>query len=205
MKSTEAKGKTVDEAIFNGLSELGLSIDEVTIKIIEEGSKGIFGLGKSAKVLLTENEGLQKKAEVFLNGVLTRMGLSTELVSREDNEHIKIEILGKTIGMLIGRRGETLDALQYLTSLVVNKDNATYKKVMLDTEDYRKKREDTLVKLAKRLAQKTKKSGTKTVLEPMNPYERRILHATLQSDPAIETYSEGEEPFRRVIIDLKKH
>lgn len=204
MKSTEAKGKTVDEAIFNGLNELGLSIDEVKIQILEEGSRGFFGIGKNAKVLLTVNEGLQKKAESFLSGVLNHMGLNSQLVTREDDEHLQIEIISKTIGMLIGRRGETLDALQYLTSLVVNKDNAAYKKVMLDTEDYRKKREETLVKLAKRLAQKTKKMGTRTVLEPMNPYERRILHATLQSDPAIETYSEGEEPFRRVIIDLKK-
>lgn len=204
MKSTEAKGKTVDEAIFNGLNELGLSIDEVKIQILEEGNKGIFGIGKYARVLLTENEGLQKKAESFLFGVLSRMGLNSQFVTREDDEHIRIEIIGKTIGTLIGRRGETLDALQYLTSLVVNKDNVTYKKIMLDTEDYRKKREETLIKLAKRLAQKTKKTRIKTVLEPMNPYERRILHATLQSDPAVETYSEGEEPFRRVVIDLKK-
>jgi spoIIIJ-associated protein len=205
MKSTEAKGKTVDEAIFNGLSDLGLSIAEVEIKILEEGSKGIFGLGKNARVLLTEKEGLQKKAEDFLSGLFKLMGLNTELLSREDDEHIKIEILGNTAGILIGRRGETLDAIQYLTSLVVNKDNEGYKKIMIDTEDYRKKREETLVKLAKRLAQKTRKSGTRTVLEPMNPYERRILHATLQSDPGVETYSEGEEPFRRVIIDIKKN
>jgi spoIIIJ-associated protein len=205
MKSTEAKGKTVDEAIFNGLNELGLSIDEVKIQILEEGSKGIFGLGKSARVLLTEKEGMQRKAEDFLNGLFNYMGLNTQLVTREDDENIKIDIMGKTAGILIGRRGETLDAIQYLTSLVVNKDNEGYKKIMIDTEDYRKKREETLVKLAKRLAQKTKKSGTRTVLEPMNPYERRILHATLQSYPSVETYSEGEEPFRRVVIDIKKH
>jgi spoIIIJ-associated protein len=205
MKSTEAKGKTVDEAIFNGLSELGLSIDEVKIEILEEGSKGFLGIGKNARVLLTEKEGLQKKAEEFLSGLLMRMDMKADLLTREDDESIKIEILGKTMGSLIGRRGETLDALQYLTSLVVNKDNEAYKKVMLDTEDYRKKREETLVKLARRLAQKTKKTGTRTVLEPMNPYERRILHATLQNDPAIETHSEGEEPFRRVIIDLKRN
>jgi spoIIIJ-associated protein len=143
-------------------------------------------------------------AEKFLYGLFERMGINVALNSEAENDLLKIDMSGRSMGMLIGRRGETLDSLQYLTSLVLNNGREAYTKVMLDTENYRRKREDALKKLAVRLADKVLKSGKKVVLEPMNPYERRILHATLQDHEGITTYSEGEDPFRSVVVALKQ-
>ena len=143
-------------------------------------------------------------AEKFLYGLFERMGINVTLKSEKlQDDILRIDMSGRAMGMLIGRRGETLDALQYLTSLVSNNGKEEYLKVMLDTENYRKKREEALKRLALRLADKVVKSGKKVVLEPMNPYERRILHATLQDHPGITTYSEGEDPFRSVVVALK--
>jgi spoIIIJ-associated protein len=200
----EFKGKTVDEAIFVGLEELGLGIDQVSIEILNEGSKGFLGIGKSAVVRMTAKEAKKESAEDFLNRLFLLMGVSATASAAEAEDKILIDITGDTTGMLIGRRGETLDALQYLTSLVVNRKAENYKRVVIDTENYREKREQTLVKLAGRIASKVSKTGKRVVLEPMNPYERRILHATLQDRSDIETISEGEEPYRRVIIKKKK-
>lgn len=200
MKEIEVKGKTVDEAIFNGLKELGLGIDQVEIEILHEGSKGLFGLGKSALVKLTQKQSRAGEVENFLNGLFERMNVTATCKAEENENAILGEISGDSTGMLIGRRGETLDALQYLTSLVINKGSQDYKRITLDTENYRSKREETLVRLANRLAGKVARTGRRVALEPMNPYERRILHATLQSNPDVETMSEGEEPNRRVII-----
>jgi spoIIIJ-associated protein len=256
MDYIESKGKTVDEAVFSGLIKMDLSIDEVDIEILDEGS----GLFKNAKVRLTKKadasvpgviETAEEKAdkadrideiqerprvdkpradrsrsdrpprraaapsepvvvkapendaEAFLLGLFERMGVQVALESKQEDGVLKIDMSGRTMGMLIGRRGETLDALQYLTSLVINNGKEDYTKVMLDTEDYRKKREDTLKRLAARLADKVQKSGKRVVLEPMNPYERRILHATLQDYAKVYTYSEGEDPFRSVVVALK--
>jgi spoIIIJ-associated protein len=146
----------------------------------------------------------QNDAEKFLYGLFERMGMSVALKSTNaEDDILRIDMSGRAMGMLIGRRGETLDALQYLTSLVLNNGKESYMKVMLDTENYRKKREEALKHLAVRLADKVIKSGKRVVLEPMNPYERRILHATLQDHPGITTYSEGEDPFRSVVVALK--
>ncbi len=142
-------------------------------------------------------------AEKFLLGLFEKMGLHVRLKSSSEEGMLKVDLSGRGMGMLIGRRGETLDALQYLTSLVVNNGKEDYTKIMLDTEDYRKKREDTLRRLAARLADKVQKSGKRVVLEPMNPYERRILHSTLQDYDKVYTYSEGEDPFRSVVVALK--
>ena len=132
------------------------------------------------------------------------MSLDAKCVTVQNGEIDKIVIQGNDTAALIGRRGETLDAIQYLTGLVMNRGKQDYKKVMLDTENYREKREEALVRLANRIAQKVVKTGRKVTLEPMNPYERRILHSTLQSHPKVETVSEGEEPYRRVIIRMKR-
>jgi spoIIIJ-associated protein len=145
------------------------------------------------------------EAEKFLLGLFSHMGLGVRLESKSEDGILKIDLSGKGMGLLIGRRGETLDALQYLTSLVVNSGKEDYTKIMLDTEDYRKKREDTLRRLAARLADRVIKSGKRVVLEPMNPYERRILHATLQDYDKVFTYSEGEDPFRSVVVALRGH
>lgn len=144
-----------------------------------------------------------KKAYEFLRNVTHMMGVDVDIRMLEEENHITVEMTGDTLGVLIGRRGETMDALQYLTSLTVNKDKEDYTRVSLDVEHYRAKREETLRKLALRMANRARKSGRRVVLEPMNPYERRVLHSALQNNPYVETHSEGEEPYRRVIITLK--
>ena len=144
-----------------------------------------------------------KRAMEFLSGMIERMGVEAELKACETPEQLRVQLFGENMSILIGRRGETLDALQYLTSLNVNRGREEYLRVSLDTENYRAKREEALRKLAARMANRCRKTGKRVALEPMNPYERRILHSALQNDPSVTTHSEGEEPYRRVIITLK--
>ena len=312
MKSIEATGKTVKDAIRNGLAELGCDSDDVDIQVVEMGSPGLFGMfGKPAKVRLTvkaedpaldiempvlsldagakkarkakaekpkaekpakveaepidaaeeaaseeapkekksrnrrrrkggaksegeaveANEGEEqsiaepapviehepfvataeadqsddaKKAAAFLAGLTERMGVPVTIELMETPEQLRMQMAGENMSLLIGRRGETLDALQYLTSLTVNRGREDYLRISIDTENYRAKREEALRKLAVRMAGRAKKSGRRVALEPMNPYERRILHSALQNDPDVTTHSEGEEPYRRVIITLNR-
>ncbi len=309
MKSVEISARTIDEAISEGLEKLGVSISDVTVDILEEGSKGLFGLfgSRPAKVRLTLNEeddedsGVkaifaepteaakaapakaqrpaqekkakkpqeelkpaaekqeakaeapaeqnkeQKKedkpqkparkprpakekneeqpaeaveiflaeqvdrgtaagrAQEFLQQVTELMGVHVAVHVKTDEEgNVRVNMQGDTLGILIGRRGETLDALQYLTSLQVNKGQSEYTRVTLDTENYRARREEALIRLANRMANRAQKTGRKVSMEPMNPYERRILHSALQNNPAVETHSEGEEPNRHVVITLKQ-
>ena len=144
------------------------------------------------------------KAQEFLIGLTTRMGVNVSVNARQDEEgNVRVDMFGDTLGILIGRRGETLDALQYLTSLYVNRGQEGYTRVTLDTENYRAKREEALRRLANRMANRAVKTGRKVVMEPMNPYERRILHSALQQNDAVTTHSEGEEPNRHVVITLK--
>ena len=144
-----------------------------------------------------------KKAYEFVANITKLMGVDVEIRMLEEDNQIFVDITGDTLGVLIGRRGETMDAIQYLTSLNVNKERDEYTRVTIDVEHYRAKREETLRKLALRMANRAKKSGRRVVLEPMNPYERRVLHSALQNNPYVQTHSEGEEPYRRVIITLK--
>ena len=310
-RSIEASGKTVKDAIQNGLTELGCTLDEVETSVIDMGSPGLFGMfGKPAKVRLTvkgedhsfdiempvftldqpaqggrkrgekkraakaeapapaeqpaaeqvaeaqspaeaprekrerkprarreRKEGQQptrepqaepvtvaapaepaepfvataeealsdtaKNARAFLQGLTDKMGVPAEIAVCESEAQLRMQLSGENMSVLIGRRGETLDALQYLTSLNVNRGREEYLRVSLDTENYRAKREEALRKLAVRMANRAKKSGRRVALEPMNPNERRILHSALQNDPEVTTHSEGEEPYRRVIITLK--
>ena len=314
MRSIEASGKTVKDAIRNGLAELGCDSDDVDIQVVEMGSPGLFGMfGKPAKVRLTVKaddptleiempvlsldagntrkpkqdkrkvekpapkvekpiekaapteeaaaedeeaprksrnrrrrrggtkgvEGVEpvengadeaqaapapapiiehepflptpveaqseeaKRASAFLSGLTERMGVPVAIALQESPEQLRMQMTGEGMSLLIGRRGETLDALQYLTSLNINRGREEYLRVSIDTENYRAKREEALRKLAIRMAGRAKKSGRRVALEPMNPYERRILHSALQDDPDVTTHSEGEEPYRRVIITLK--
>jgi spoIIIJ-associated protein len=207
MKSIEITGKTVEEAIQNGLKELNVTEDKVEIKIIDEGSKGLFKLfkGKDAKVELTVKNDYKDDIKNFLRDILNSMDILAEIKIQEEGDVVKVNLVGPNMGLIIGYRGETLDSLQYLVSLVVNKNNeGTYKKVTLDTENYRAKREETLKRLAGKIALTVKKNRRAIKLEPMNPYERRIIHSALQNDSSIVTYSEGEEPHRKVVIDLKR-
>ncbi len=207
--SIEKTGKTVQEAISAALSELNLNQEDVEIEILDEGNKGIFGIigSKVAKIRATVKEVEETSrgdiASDFLYTILNNMGVDAEISVNEDEESIVIDVNGDDIGIIIGRRGETMDSLQYLTSLVINKGYDDYKRVILNVENYRQKREETLVKLANRLAEKVVKYKKPVTLEPMNPYERRIIHSTLQGHKYVETYSTGEEPKRKVVITLK--
>lgn len=304
MKSIESSARTMEEAVTQGLEKLGLSLGDVTIDILQEGSKGFLGLmgGKPVVVKLTVRDGVddsdilssfalgeavppvdnakgatgkkgknraqkakqqvrekvetpaakpkddgekadkferaikkektiatkadkpsafqagdeltpaplcdpetpEGKAQQFLLKVTELMGLTVCVAASRDEEgNVRVDIHGDTLGILIGRRGETLDAMQYLTSLNVNRDQEQYVRVTLDTENYRAKREEALTRLANRMASRAVKTGRKVVLEPMNPYERRILHSALQQNDAVTTHSEGEEPNRHVVITLK--
>ena len=207
MKVIEMTGKTVEEALNHALNELKLTKDKVDVEIIDEGSKGLFNLigAKPAKIKVTTKPNSLDDAKTFLVNVLNSMNIEADIDIKEENDLIKINLSGAKMGLVIGYRGETLDSLQYLVSLVVNKNHENpYKRVVLDAENYRHKREETLIKVAQKTAYKVKKSGRPYKLEPMNPYERRVIHSALQEYTDINTYSEGEEPFRRIVISLKK-
>lgn len=207
MKIIEMTGKSVDDAIKNALLELKLTEDKIEVEVLEEGSKGFlnfFGT-KAARIKVKVKRDYIIDARTFLTDVLNNMNIKAEIKIKEEKNAVKITLNGPDMGILIGYRGETLDSLQYLVSLVINKDHdLEYKRVVLDTENYRLKREETLRRLAVRLASKVTSTGKPVRLEPMNPYERRVIHASLQSNPEIDTFSEGDEPFRRVVIDIKK-
>lgn len=206
MKSIDMVGKSVDEALEKALSQLNVTKDEVKVDIIDEGNKGFLNFigSKPAKIRVTVKRNYINEVKDFLTKVLDKMNVKADISIKEDKNNIYIELSGPKMGCIIGYRGETLDALQYLVSLVVNKDhNIEYKRVILDTEHYRSKREETLKRVANKTANKVRKNRKPFKLEPMNPYERRIIHSTLQDSNDVVTYSEGEEPYRRVVIDVK--
>jgi len=206
MKFIESVGKTVEEAIELGLKELKKTKDQVDVQVVNLPSRGFFGIigSKLAKVNLTVIDRPEDDARTFLEDLFRSMDLEVKMDISQKNDTLSVNIEGPNMGVIIGRRGQTLDSIQYILSLVVNKTSDKYIKVFVDTENYRQKREDTLIRLANKMASKVRKAGKTIALEPMNPYERRIIHASLQSNPYIQTYSEGEEPFRKVVVALKK-
>ena len=205
MKTVEKSAKTKDEAISLALEELGVSIDDVNVEVIEEGSKGFLGFGnKDASVKVTYAPNLEKRAKEFLSGLFEKMNESNIKIDTQlTDDVLKIELSGDDMGIVIGKRGETLDALQHLTSLAVNRGDESFAKVSLDTENYRKKRVEALESLAHKLAEKVKRTRRNTTLEPMNAYERRIIHSALQDDEYVTTYSVGQGINRKVVIALK--
>ena len=204
-KTVKKAAKTVKEAIQLALAELRLTEDEVVIEVIEEGSKGLFGLGaKDAVVQVTSNVNPEDRARDFLEDVFTAMGMRVSIEIERIEKIMKITLSGDNMGIIIGKHGDTLDALEHLVSLTVNRGDSDYVKVVLDTENYREKRRATLVRLAENLAASAVKNKKKITLEPMSASERRIIHSTLQSNPDVDTYSIGEEPYRRLVIALKK-
>ena len=207
MKSIEIEGKTVEEALNKALLELKTDEHMVDVDVLEQGSKGLFNVigVKPAKVRVSLKYDYIEEARNFLANILKAMKIDAEINIEEDDDTLHINLNGKNIGLLIGYRGETLDSIQYLVSLVVNKvHELPHKRVILDTENYRSKREETLKGVAVKTANRVIKTKKSFKLEPMNPYERRIIHSALQANAFVVTHSEGEEPFRRVVIELKK-
>ena len=205
MDEIKKSGKTVDDAVSEALKELDVLKEEVDITVLEEGSKGFLGMfgGKDAVVLVKKKFNPKKVAENFLREMFLAMGIIVKIDADLKDKQLFIDLSGDDMGILIGKRGITLDSIQYLVNLVVNKGNAPYISITLDTENYRQRRKETLESLAFNLAKKVKQTRKSVVLEPMNPYERRIIHSTLQNDKYVTTYSEGEEPYRNVVIALK--
>lgn len=207
MEWLEITAKTVDEALTEALIKLQTTSDRVDYEVIEKESSGFLGLfNKPAKIRAKLKDSVDNVAKDFLTKVFKAMNIDAklEVEYNEEAASIDINIVGEDMGVLIGKRGQTLDSLQYLVSLVLNKESENYLKVKLDTENYRQRRKETLENLGKNIAYKVKRTKKPVSLEPMNPYERRIIHSVLQNDKFVETHSEGEEPFRRVVVTLKK-
>lgn len=210
MNSMEFSGKNVDEALANALEELKVTEDQITYEVIEEGSKGLLGLiGTKPAMIKVElvkiERDIQSEAKNFLAEIFQKMDIVAEIQTDLEDHVLNVQITGPKMGLVIGYRGETLDSLQYLTSLVINrKREGEYTRVLLDTEGYRQKRIETLQRLGEKTAYKVKKYGRTMKLEPMNPYERRIIHSKLQEIDGVNTRSVGDEPFRRVVIELEK-
>lgn len=204
--SVEKTAKTVEEAKMMAISELKAAIEDVDIEVLDEGNRGFLGIigNKLARVKATLRNEMGIVAKRFLTQIFEKMKVDVDIEVTEDENSILLKVLGDDIAIIIGRRGETLDALQYITNLAVNKNFDTYKKVIIDVENYRLKREETLKKLAVRLAEKVIKTRKSIVLEPMNPYERRIIHSTLQANDKVKTYSIGKEPYRKIVISIKQ-
>ena len=205
MRSVITTGKTVEDAILAAAIQLAVQRDKLEIEVLEEPVKGLFGVfgGKDAKIRASVIQTVGEKTRYFLEELFKRMDLEAKVDVTETDDTVSVNVSGPRMGILIGHRGETLDAVQYLTSLAVNRNSKKYKRIISDTENYRKKREETLARLARRLANKVYKTKKKIVLDPRNPFERRVIHATLQKDPYVVTHSEGEEPYRKVVIALK--
>lgn len=213
MSYKEFKGKTVEEAVTAASIELGVTSDELDYEVVEKGSSGFLGLGAKPAVIKAKKaekpeaeKTILDKTNEYLETLFKAMDIETEVTIDfdEENNNMNINLEGPEMGILIGKRGQTLDALQYLISLFVNKESENYVRVKLDTENYRARRKDTLENLAKNIAFKVKRSRRSVTLEPMNPYERRIIHSVLQNDKYVATRSEGEEPYRKVVVYLKK-
>ena len=207
-KQIQKSGKSIEESLKLALSELGVSENEVTYTVVEEASKGFLGIGAKEAVInvqLKEEQTVAVGAEEFLASVFDAMGMEVKITSDKAEDELNFQLEGDDLGIVIGKRGDTLDSLQYLASLVENKGKSRdeYTRVTIDTEGYRQKREDSLKALSERLANKVAKSGKKYTLEPMNPYERRIIHANLQGNEEVTTFSIGEEPYRKVVIAPK--
>ena len=207
MDYIEVTGKTVEDARTKALIKLGTTSDQIEVEILEKGSSGFLGIGsKPAVIRVRRKFTMEDCVRDFLTQVFDAMDLTVDIsVEVEvDNHTVNVELKGDEMGVLIGKRGQTLDSLQYLTSLALNRHTDEYVKVKLDTEDYRKRRKETLENLAKNIAYKVKRTKRPVSLEPMNPFERRVIHSTLQNDKYVSTHSEGEEPHRHVVVTLKK-
>ena len=207
MEFIEISAKNVDDAITKATVQLGITSDQLEYEVLDKGSTGFLGIGsKNAVIKARKKFSIDENVVEFLSSIFDAMKMEVEiLVAVNEEEHIiEVELKGDDMGILIGKRGQTLDSLQYLTNLAINKHSDEYYKVKIDTEDYRKRRKETLENLAKNIAYKVKRTKRPVSLEPMNPFERRIIHSALQNDRYVTTHSEGDEPYRHVVVTLKK-
>ena len=207
MEFIEISAKNVDDAITQATVQLGITSDQLEYEVLDKGSTGFLGIGsKNAVIKARKKFYIDENVVEFLSSIFDAMKMEVEiLVAVNEEEHIiEVELKGDDMGILIGKRGQTLDSLQYLTNLAINKHSDEYYKVKIDTEDYRKRRKETLENLAKNIAYKVKRTKRPVSLEPMNPFERRIIHSALQNDRYVTTHSEGDEPYRHVVVTLKK-
>ena len=207
MEFIEISAKNVDDAITQATVQLGITSDQLEYEVLDKGSTGFLGIGsKNAVIKARKKFSIDENVGEFLSFIFDAMKMEVEiLVAVNEEEHIiEVELKGDDMGILIGKRGQTLDSLQYLTNLAINKHSDEYYKVKIDTEDYRKRRKETLENLAKNIAYKVKRTKRPVSLEPMNPFERRIIHSALQNDRYVTTHSEGDEPYRHVVVTLKK-
>ena len=204
----EITAKSVDEAVTEAIVKLETTTDRIEYEVIEKETNGILGLfAKPAKIRVRLKEtSVEEAAETFLRDVLAAMQITAtyDISYNEAESSLDIDIEGEDMGILIGKRGQTLDSLQYMVSLVVNKESEEYIKVKVDTENYRARRKETLENLAKNISSKVRRTRRAVILEPMNSFERRIIHSALQGDPYVETHSEGDEPYRKVVVTPKK-
>lgn len=208
MEKIEVTGKTVEEAVTNALVQLETTSDKLEYEVVDKGSAGILGIfnSKPAKILAWKKETMEDNIRKFMNDVFDAMELSVniEMTVNDEESEIDINLSGDNTGVLIGKRGHTLDSLQYLVNLVANKNSEKYYRVKIDTENYRERRKATLEALAKSIAYKVKRTKKPVSLDPMNPYERRIIHSALQDDKYVTTKSEGEGTSRHVVVFMKK-
>lgn len=209
MDFTEFTGKNIEDAITNATVSLGISSDELDYEVVDEGSQGFLGIGsKPATIRARKKETSLDPVDVvktFLRDVFAAMDIEVEFFINYDaiERYLDVELKGEEMGLLIGKRGATLDSLQYLTNLALNRKFPDYIRVRVDTEDYRRRRKETLESLAKNVSYKVKRTKRPVALEAMNPYERRIIHSCLQNDKYVTTHSEGDEPYRHVVVTLK--
>lgn len=207
MEYIEVSGKTVNDAITESLVKLGTTSDKIEYEVIEKGSSGFLGIGsRPAVIRVRKKSTIEDVIRDFLSDMFREMHMDVAIsISKNEVENtIDVDLKGDEMGILIGKRGQTLDAIQYLVNLAANKKSEEYVKVKVDTEDYRNRRKETLENLAKNIAYKVKRTKKPISLEPMNPYERRIIHSVLQNDPFVSTHSEGDEPFRYVVVSPKR-
>ena len=207
MEFMEFSAKTVNDCITEACQKFVVTSDKLEYEVVTEGSTGFLGFNaKPAVIKARVKSSVDETVKEFLNKVFEAMNLTVviDIKYHEENATMDIDLSGDEMGVLIGKRGATLDSLQYLVSLVANKETDNYIRVKVDTENYRQRRKDTLENLAKNISYKVKRTKRSVSLEPMNPYERRIIHSALQNDRFVTTHSEGDEPFRRVVVTLKR-
>ena len=207
LNSLTVSGKTEEEAVASALTQLGLEREDVSVEIVERARQGFLGLGSVAavvKITYELRDSYEERAENFVKGLLERMGVDAGIETTKHENGLNINLVGDKPGALIGRRGETLDAIQHLANYTVNRGGEKHAHISVDAENYRSKREDSLVRIAKKMAEKTIKYRRPMTLEPMNSYERHIVHSALQDYEGVTTVSTGSEPNRRVVVSIAK-